>query len=190
MGTNIKPLIVVDVLGGLAALACAAAGIGFGWIGSDQTARRIDVLTNQGIQLNRRMAALKTALHRQQDLFQQRTQAFGARDLLPEASPVERELRTVTDLARSNGLEVTGLVPIGSWNYPGLREVRYRMTTSGSYTSYVRFLRAFEQAASWSDLTFIELSSADPQSSEQKLGELTISLYAAAPRESLTAENP
>ena len=54
----------------------------------------------------------------------------------------------------------------------------------------MRFLRAFEQAASWSDLTFVKLSSTDPRSSEQKLGELTISLYTATPRESLTQENP
>lgn len=187
---KMKSLAVVDVIGALAALACAAVGVGFGLIGSDQTAQRIDSLTNQSAQLNSRLEGLSAALHRQKDLLQQRTAAFGARDLLPETSSADQELRAVTDLARTNGLEVTGMVPMGYWDYPGIREVRYRMNVTGSYAGFVRFLDAFERAASWSDVTYIKLASDDPRDSNDKHGELTLSLYAAAPQVSAGTGDP
>ncbi|MFQ5489713.1 MAG: hypothetical protein ACE5GE_03225 [Phycisphaerae bacterium] len=187
---KIKSLAIVDAIGAATALACAAGGMWFGFVGSDQTTGRIDLLTEQVAQLSGLLEGLQAARLRQEDIFHQRSEAFGGRDLLPEASPVEHELRTVTDLAREHGLDLTGLVPLGYWDYPGLREVRYRMTAKGTYTSYVRFLHAFEQAASWSDVTYLRMDSADPQVPNDKYGELTVSLYAAAPRTSLAMEKP
>ena len=182
---KVSSLILVDAIGVLAVAACVAVGLWCGLLGAGDASQQIRELTAQVQQLDESLRRMRTTLKRQSGVYDQRQAAFGARDLLPESTPVERELRAISDLARRHRLELTGFTPLGSKYYPGVRELRYRMTSKGRFGDYLRFLRDFEAGDSWADITLLSLSSANAQTSEGKAGELTISLYSATKEDAI-----
>lgn len=176
---KVNSLIVIDAIGFLVTGLCAAVGLWCGVLDAGATSRSIRELSAQVQQLDENHNRLKAVLEQRHDAFEQRQAAFGARGLLPGSSSVEHELRAVSDLARANRLELTGFTPAGSKQYPGLQEVRYRMSAKGRFADYLGFLRAFQAGDSWADITFLALNSSDAQAPDATSGELTISLYSA-----------
>ena len=118
---KISSLLLVDAIGLLAVGACAGAGVWFGVVDAADASTQIRDLSAEVDRLGDDLGRLKSALERQRDEQQQRQTAFGARDLLPNSTPVEQELRTVSSLAEKNRLELTGFTPLGpgDWVLPG-----------------------------------------------------------------------
>ena len=187
---KLNSLILVDAVGTLAVGACITVAVWCGLLDAAGAADQISDLTGEVARLEDALGSMKSLLERQQDEYQQRQAAFGARDLLPESTSVEGELRTVNDLAQKNRLELTGFTPLGSKRYPGVDELRYRMTAQGSFADHLGFLRDFETGASWADITFLELSAVNAQAPNGRTAEFTISLYSAVKENAVETATP
>ena len=69
--------------------------------------------------------------------------------------------------------------PLPSKDYPGVREARYRLRATGRFADFIGFLGEFEQQASWTDITFVNLTSPEAESDSGKSGVMVVSLYSA-----------
>jgi outer membrane murein-binding lipoprotein Lpp len=175
------------VIGFLVVGLCVGAGAWCGLLDAGTNSQRIRELNAQVQQLENTHNKLKATLEAKQDAYDQRQAAFGARELLPESSPVEGELGAVSALGRQHRLELTGFTPAGSKQYPGIDEVRYKMSAKGRFASYLGFLEEFQGGDSWADVTYLSLKSGDAQAPAATTGELTISMYSATKEDAAEA---
>ncbi len=170
-------LILVD-LGGIAvAGACLAVGLWGGVLNATETGNRIRSLTSETTQLEDTLGQVRATLDRKGEELAARQAAFGAGDLLPDSTPIERELRAVADLARQHDLALTDFSPLAANHYAGVRELRYHLSAVGSFASHVGFLRDFEAGDSWADVTFLKLGAPNAEAADGRVGEFTVSLY-------------
>ena len=183
MGVKVSALFLVDVLGALAVLAIAWVGVWQGVLSADETSTQIKELSTAVNEQEHILSRMKTALESQREAHLASQATLGERDLLPEETPVENDLRAISDLAQRNSLELTEFTPQGSANYPGIEETRYRLQARGQFARYLGFLRDFQQSASWADITYLKLTSSDAQTQNDKAGDLIFSLYSATNEE-------
>ena len=184
---KVNSLLLVDLLGFLVVGSCVGAGAWCGLLDAGADSQRIRELNVQVQQIESTYNKLKAILEAKQDTYNQRRATFGARDFLPESSPVEGELGAVSALARRHRLELTGFTPAGSKQYPGINEVRYKMSAKGRFASYLGFLQEFQADDSWADVTYLSLKSGDAQAPVATTGELTISMYSATKEDAAEA---
>ncbi len=187
---KIPPLIGIDLAGALAVAACAGVGIWQGLLEPNGSARRIRELSAQTAELEAALNKTGVILETKQVAYRARQAALGERDLLPDTIPLERDLRTLTELADRHRLEIDELTPLPHRQYPGVREARYRLRAGGRFADFIGFLHAFEQHASWADITFVDLSSPEADSSSGKSGVMVVSLYSAITPQPDTGDDP
>ena len=172
-------LLAIDVIGALVVAACLGVGVWYGSLNTESASGRLRELSTQVEELDRHLAQTQSALDIEQDAHRRLQAESGDGDLLPEGAPVERDLKAVTDLTRRNRLELIQFTPAGSQRYPGVLELRYRLSAKGAFKDYMRFLRDFEASSSWADITYLKLDSPNTRTEGGKPGELTVSLYSA-----------
>ncbi len=176
---TIRSVYVVDAVGVLAVAALVWAGVEYGLLDVDRSSQEIRQLSGKVDELREAATRMHASLDTQQEELRSRQEALGDGDLLPEQTPVEDDLRAVSDLARQNNLELIEFTPMGAAQYPGVQETRYRMRTKGRYAQHSGFLRDFQRCASWADITFLKMESPNARTPDDKSGEMTVSLYSA-----------
>lgn len=172
-------LLVVDAVGALVVTASLGMGVWYGLLNTDSASVQIHELSAGVAELDWNLTAAQSDLDALQAARRRLQEELGDRDLLPEQAPVERDLRAISALAGRNRLVLIEFTPAGSLRYPAVLEQRYRLTATGSFADYVRFLGDFEASSSWSDITYLKLASTDPRTGGGKTCELTVSLYSA-----------
>ncbi|MCP4249586.1 MAG: hypothetical protein GY778_21305 [bacterium] len=176
---KLPPLIGIDLVGALAVAACAGVGVWQGLVEPNGSAQRIRDLSAETAEFEANLNKTGVILESKQTAYRERQAALGERDLLPDTIPLERDLRTLTELADRNRLEIDEFTPLPSRQYPGVQEDRYRLRATGRFADFISFLGEFEQHASWTDITFVNLTSPEAESSVGKSGVMVVSLYSA-----------
>jgi len=187
---KLTSLLVIDVLGAAVVTACAGVGLWYGLFKFNSAPAQIRDLSAEVEELEQTLGKMRAALDGQRATYRQREATLGERDLLPENTPVERDLRAISDLVRQNRLELNDFTPVGTKRYPGVREARYRLRTSGRFADYLGFLRGFQAGSFWGDIARLKLVSAGAQTPENKSGELVVTLYSAIEENAASAESP
>jgi hypothetical protein len=190
MNFKASPILAIHAAGAAALLACLGVGAWYGFLNPDRAADRIALASQELSASEVHNADLSTELVRQTDLYQKRSAEFGERDLLPEKIPVEKDLRTISDIAGRNGLELVSFTPITARTYPGVAELRYEMVTNGEFLSYVGFLAEFQQCDSWADIIAFELKGQFGPNQQGQNGKFTISLYSAESKRNAADAEP
>lgn len=187
---KLSSLLVIDVLGAAVALGCAGAGLRYGLLKPNSAPAQINDLSAEVEQLEETLVKMRAALDGQRATYSQREATLGERDLLPENTPVERDLRAISDLAQENRLELNDFTPVDTKRYPGVLEVRYRLRSSGRFADYLGFLRGFQGGSFWADIARLKLVSTSAETQEGKSGELIICLYSGTDEDAASAETP
>jgi len=150
-------LLAYDLVG--AAVACGVAALG-AWcafyhvhVSVDRQQRARTALSSATTQLAEIESALRQARVERARLAADITQ----RGALPQRTPIEEDLRELTQLARGNGVELVQVTPMPQEKYPGLVEIRYAVQARSDFTSLVAFLRGFETSNLWADITGLNI---------------------------------
>ena len=172
-----KMLLLIDGLGAVLVAGCAWVGAWYGVWGTVRTSGELTELSSTVEDLETTFVRLKNTLEAKQEAYQQRLTELGQRELLPEKTPAEENLRAIAELVRQSQLELLELTPAESRRYPGVIEQRYELRLSGAFTDYVRFFKAFEASPFWGDIVGLRLTSTNAQAPGGKSGLMTVSLY-------------
>ncbi|MCH7701823.1 MAG: hypothetical protein IID37_09050 [Planctomycetes bacterium] len=154
-----RSVLVVDLCGGLAALACLTVGGWYGWLNPDASGPMLDTMQAT---VNHQQAELVRARGRltQQEVILQETRAEAeSRGQLPSTTALEKDLGAIVALAQRHRLTVQQVSPLPAVNYPGILEQRYSIDARGSFADWIAFLRAFEGDEFWVDITHVRLAS-------------------------------
>ena len=178
-----RPLIVYDLVGG--AVVTALLGIGV-WTAVCAPISGGPRLRSARTQLDRLLAdarAMSAAVNAKQSEERELQARIEAQGALPTRAPIDAGLREVTRLAKINGVTVADVRPDGKRDYTGVTEQRFAVNTSGPFSNVLGFLRAFEKAPFWADVTQVTITSdhkdARQPSSETRVA-LVVSLFSAA----------
>jgi len=182
-----QSVLIVNLVGGALACVLAVAGV---W----QTVLRPNTasaeLRESKLTLadkTRDLAVLRHELDNQSELLEGCQATLTTAGARPERTPIEDNLRTITDLARRNDIELTEVTPLVTASYPGILETRYRVRGRGAYVNLANTLRQFEACDFWGDITHLHI---DGSSRAAETGtyarelELTVSFYSVAESES------
>ena len=153
-----RSLLVVDLCGGVTALACLTVGGWYGWINPDASGPMLDTMQAA---VNDQQAELVRAGGRltQQEIVLEETRAEAeSRGRLPSTTALEKDLGAIVALAQRHRLTVSQVSPLPSVNYPGILEQRYSIDAQGSFSDWIAFLHAFEGNEFWVDITQVRLA--------------------------------
>lgn len=186
-------LLIYDVLGSMATLAIAGVGVWSGLVHLPTVAGRHADLS---LRLDRAQKALSLAetnvqneMARAVDLEAQ----LASRGALPDQTPVEENLRAVTQLARQNDVELIELQPDPARKeYAGITELRYSVRGRGVFIRLLGMLADFERSGIWADVTQLKMISpaAGPDADDRRVMELAVSLFAANDRSKAAPATP
>ncbi|MCH7721077.1 MAG: hypothetical protein IH988_08835 [Planctomycetes bacterium] len=154
-----RSLLVVDLCGGLTALACLTVGGWYGWLNPHASGPMLDTMQAT---VNHQQAELTRArgqLTEQEATLQETRAEAESRGRLPGTTALEKDLGVIVALAQRHGLTVKQMSPLPAVNYPGILEQRYSMDARGSFADWIAFLRAFEGDEFWVDITHVRLAS-------------------------------
>lgn len=173
----------IDLVGGVLVGACVALGAWFAFGPPRQAAAEVEETRYQAEMLEGELHTLWTSLQTARarlDQMRARVSELGA---LPSQSPIEKDLDTIAELARSHDLIISEVAPHSTVEYPGLRELQYTIKGAGSFVDWLAFFQEFEQRDFWADITHVKIEAATAParaSSPVASMTLTISFYSAA----------
>lgn len=146
--------------------------------------KEMDLKCKDQATLERETATFNTTL-------QERQRELAGTGAPPAKSPIEEDLRTITESMRRHGLRVSEVGPLGSTAYPGVLESRYRVRAGGTCAEIVRAFQDFEACRFWGDITHLQIGapgSEKGQGTDTREIELCVSFYSAAARPEPSAD--
>ncbi|NOS99478.1 MAG: hypothetical protein HOP29_02500 [Phycisphaerales bacterium] len=99
---------------------------------------------------------------------------------LPEKSPIDFDLRSITAVAKSKNVEFLHVEPIATILYPDVTEFRYHVRAGGAFADQLSFFESFESCSFWADVTHVRLSETKTPSTDGRMrveSDLTLSFY-------------
>lgn len=165
-------------------LTCGVLALG-AWSGLVHAPRTVRQYTEAKANLAKTRSALRAAdaaLHRQRAEVAALEEDIARRGALPARSPVEADLQTIAHLARNNGLELVRVTPLASATYPGITKLEYSVEGRSTFAALLGFLRDFERASFWADITQLQMADAAPGPTEDgavRTARFVVSLFAA-----------
>lgn len=188
-----QPLLIYDAVGLIATLVVAGVGVWSGavhlpQIAADQTDLNLRLDRAQQA-LNAAEASLRSELARAANLESQ----LAERGALPSQTPVEEDLRAVTQLARQNDVELMEVQPDPARKeYTGITELRYTVRGRGPFDRLLGLLTDFERAGIWADVTQLKIISpaAGANGDDRRVIELAVSLFASNDRGNTAQTTP
>lgn len=154
-----RSLLVVDLCGGLAALACLTVGGWYGWLNPHAAGPMLDTLQATVNQQQAELARAKGQLTEQEVILQETRAEAESRGRLPGTTALEKDLGAIVALAQRHRLTVKQMSPLPAVNYPGILEQRYSMDARGSFADWIAFLGEFQNTEFWVDITQVRLMS-------------------------------
>lgn len=154
-----RSLLVVDLGGGLAALACLTVGGWYGWVNPHAAGPMLDTMQATVNQQQAELARAAGQLTEQEVILQETRAEAESRGRLPSTTALEKDLGAIVALAQRHRLTVKQVSPLPAVNYPGILEQRYSMDARGSFADWITFLREFEDGEFWVDITHVRLAS-------------------------------
>ncbi|MFH0982683.1 MAG: hypothetical protein V2A79_14255 [Planctomycetota bacterium] len=174
---------IIDGVGGMLVGALAAAGIWQTFLKPSTASADLREWKAALADKSRDLATLEHELGNQETLLAERKEQLSAAGTLPAQTPIEDDLRTITELARRNNVRLTEVTPLGSVSYPGIKEVRYHLRGSGPCADLARMLSQFEACDFWGDITYLQIVSpknaAGVRTDEREV-DVTVAFYSAA----------
>ena len=185
-----QSLLIVNAVGGVMAGALAVAVVWEVALRPSTASAELHGLKAAFADQTRDLAALEHELDNQGALLEERRTTLIADGAPPARTPIEDNLRTIAELARRHGLELSEVTPLGTASYPGILEARYRVRGRGTYASLVETLRQFEACDFWGDVTHLQIerpkNQAGPRSDLREM-DLTVSFYSVTDSEASPA---
>jgi Tfp pilus assembly protein PilO len=181
--TKDRTILGIDLAGGVLTAACAVIAVGHLAGPTRAAGQRIRELQTEVKSRESEVADLRITLHERQETAKELEDQLRTLGSLPAETPVEQDLGTITDLARSHGLKLGEVSPHSTVEYPGVQELRYLLIGEGRFEDWVEFLASFQKCSFWADVTYVrctQAAKADLNSSATARTELTVSFYAAA----------
>jgi len=181
-----KPIMLVDIIGGLMTVACFAAT---GWLITvdlkETAARKTD--------LRQRINSLETELNRARrerevratDLATMESALNDSGKFLNQVS-AESYFQKLSEMATRHRLSVVSQIPLTKRTYPGIQESCYAVKVVGKTNNLVAFLHDIEEAQYWADVGYLSIVRGDgspERPSDQRVATLTVSLFATAATE-------
>lgn len=182
-----KPILLVDIVGGLITAACIATT---GWLISVDLKETATRKAN----LRQRITALDTEFTRARrereeraaDLASMESALNDSGKFLNQIS-AESYFQKLSTMARRHRLSIISQIPLTTRTYPGIEESCYAVKVVGDTASLVAFLRDIEQAQYWADVGYLSVARGDGSAErpyDQREATLTVSLFATAVTES------
>jgi len=167
-----------------AAVLIVCAGVTVWMVGFRENRADVEFrdLTQQIDQMRRDISIIDGAIDANRLSIAQRRVEINALGKLPDRTPVERDLRTLVELASTRGVSVLRVTPLPSRAYPGLLEVRYSLETSATLANLMNFLKAVEDDPLWADVGYVRLERAkDDRAAREgdRMAVLTVSLFSS-----------
>ena len=172
-------LIIYDVVGSALVLALIGVGLWCAIVRPQATNRRTATLKAELAELQATQRANQDVLHRKTAELAELTQDLNRRGVLPEQSPVEKDLHTLAELARASELELLEIAPSTTNTYPGITELQYSVKARSSYVSLIDFMKRFRKASFWADIVDLEIVGDMNPEHRIYTVELVVSLFAA-----------
>jgi hypothetical protein len=188
-----QSLLTYDVIGAAATLAVAGIGFWSGLVHLPQVAGRQADLDLRLDRAQKSLSAAEADAEREMARAEDLESQLASRGALPHETPVEENLRTVTQLARQNDVELMEVQPDPARkDYSGITELRYTVRSRGLFASLVDMLADFEQAGIWADVTQLKMTSATAgaDGDDRRVMELAVSLFASNDRGDATQATP
>ena len=175
-------LIIFDVAGAAVTICVAALGVWCGLLHPQTTSRHLADLQSKLTATRSSLRIAESATHQQLLELAALQEDIRLRGALPSRSPVEADLRTITEVALNNQIELAEVKPDATKEYPGITESKYLVEARSTYEDILGFLREFEQSAFWADITELEISSQGRkghQNDTLRSAEFVVSLFAS-----------
>jgi hypothetical protein len=172
----------VDAIGGALVCICLAIGGWFAFGPPQQAAGTLRTHRADADRLEKDVAEMRTAVVAAQARLADTQEKVNSLGALPREMRLEKDLNTIAELARGHKLSLSQVTPLSTVDYSGVRETRYAIQGTGSFASWMAFLRSFEASPFWADITNLEIGMAPggrPNAGSAPEARLTVSFYAA-----------
>ena len=177
-----RTILIVDVLGGLVFCALATFGVWHALLRPSAAFAELGELRDTLEDRSGDVVKLEREFVRQGKLLRERQAELDGGGAPPRRIPLEDNLRAISVLARRAGMDLAEITPLGKTWYPGIGEVRYRVTGGGRYETLSAVLRDFENCDFWGDITYLRIGRTNrggASVTEREDLELTVSFYSA-----------
>jgi hypothetical protein len=172
----------IDLMAGVAIVALIAVGSWNGLLRASPAKAELARIRSELEGKRRDLAGLEREAAHFETALREKQAAMASAGAPPARSPIEQDLRTLTELMRRHGLHVAEISPLGSTSYPGVLESKYRLRASGRCAELAQALRGFEGCRFWGDITSLQISSpagSPGASGDTREADLTLSFYSA-----------
>ena len=172
-----------DIAGGSLLAAVLFGVVWLTCLRDDSAQDELDALTGNIRATQQELATLRAVLDRERESLAAREVELKDTGQLPDRAPTERDLQTLSALAKQHRLQVVRVEPLPSQEYPGLLEMRYSFEAIGTMPDLVRLLKAIEDAQFWADVSYFSVvhkASLPEETSNELVAVLTISLFSSS----------
>lgn len=177
-----QSLLMYDAVGMLLVLAALAVGVWTGLIAPGSGNQALGYARTELDRILRDANTMEAAVHAQESDLSKLKLKVAAEGALPTRSPVEANLREITDLANRHYIKVSNILPVGLREHAGVTELKQAITANGAYADLISFLRGFEKAKFWADIIELKISNRATRGDESMVKptvSLDVSLFAA-----------
>ena len=157
MSVNFRTLWPIDLAGALLTAALLYTAGWYALFRADAASTRVPTLALELEAKEHELRVLRATLQDRREELDILNAEIRQKGRLPDRSPLEQDLATISSLAEANGVTIEGVEPIAEIHYPSVLERCLRIQTVGSFTNHLRFLRAFESCSFWADITYLKL---------------------------------
>jgi Tfp pilus assembly protein PilO len=172
----------IDVLGGLVTATLVCSACWFAFFRPETASGRVAELTTLLEQRRDKLRQLQFSLEAQSTTQRELTALLRDRGRLPEKSPIEKDLQTITSLAESNRIRFEQVIPTATMEYPNVLQQSYRIRAVGTFADHLRLFRDFEECSFWADVTHLKLEQTTEEMTNldpTRHSEITLSFFSA-----------
>jgi len=180
--SNRRSIWLIDGCGGLVVSVLLVTMSWYAFFKPDTASSQIEAVAADVAQGQADLQQLQSALSQGGATRQALMSAAEEQGHLPQRSPVDQDLQTITGFANASNVKFLQVQPISTVLYPNVQEQRYRIRTVGTFSDHLRFFQAFEACSFWADITYVKLEQTMTgmnQFDAARQSDMTLSFYSA-----------
>ncbi len=174
-----RSLLAYDLFGAAAAIAVGTVGLWSGLVRPQTSSQQLNDLQTRLAEARTSYETTLTAIERKSIELNRLRTKVQENGSLPQRSPVEADLRRLSQLAVDNHVQLVEIAPLATEQYPGLTELTYSAHASGTFGGLMAFMRDFERAPFWADISRVRLSRKGSLDDPHRSAEIVVSLFAS-----------